>query len=120
MSHCLKAGAAVAAWIIAPATAGAASLTLARVLVDGNTATGTALTDLGGGLYIVDTENRAEAEALIAADPFSKVDLFERVLVTVGRFTAVKRMPLGWRGSDWRARWRPTPTWTRPGWRCAA
>ena len=38
--------------------------------------------DRGGGLYIVDTESRAEAEALIAADPFSKVDLFERVLVT--------------------------------------
>jgi uncharacterized protein len=38
--------------------------------------------DLGGGLYIVNTEDRAEAEALIAADPFSKVDLFERVLIT--------------------------------------
>jgi uncharacterized protein len=39
-------------------------------------------TDIGGGVYIVDTEDRAEAEALIAADPFTKVDLFERVLVT--------------------------------------
>ncbi len=40
--------------------------------------------DLGGGLYIVNvnTEDRAEAEALIAADPFSKVELFERVLIT--------------------------------------
>ena len=38
--------------------------------------------DQGGGLYIVDTEDRAEAEAFIAADPFSKADLFERVLVT--------------------------------------
>src|SRR3954447_17454639 len=39
-------------------------------------------TDRGGGLYIIDTEDRAEAEALIAADPFSKANLFERVLVT--------------------------------------
>ena len=38
--------------------------------------------DRGGGLYIVDTEDRAEAEALIAADPFAKAGLFERVLVT--------------------------------------
>jgi uncharacterized protein len=38
--------------------------------------------DRGGGLYIVDTEERAEAEALIAADPFTKAGLFERVLVT--------------------------------------
>lgn len=36
-------------------------------------------TDAGGGLYVVDVETRAEAEALIAADPFFQVDLFERV-----------------------------------------
>lgn len=38
--------------------------------------------DKGGGLYIVDTEDRTEAEALIAADPFAEAGLFERVLVT--------------------------------------
>jgi len=38
--------------------------------------------DLGGGLYIVDTEVREEAEAFIAADPFSRAGLFERVLIT--------------------------------------
>ncbi|MEE7449083.1 hypothetical protein MRF4_15460 [Methylobacterium radiotolerans] len=35
--------------------------------------------DAGGGLYVVDVETRAEAEALIQADPFYKVGLFERV-----------------------------------------
>ncbi|MGU3417315.1 YciI family protein [Methylobacterium sp. D54C] len=35
--------------------------------------------DAGGGLYVVDVETRAEAEALIHADPFYKVGLFERV-----------------------------------------
>jgi uncharacterized protein YciI len=35
-----------------------------------------------GSLYIVDVETRAEAEAFIAADPFSKVDLFENVRIT--------------------------------------
>lgn len=38
--------------------------------------------DGGGSLYIVDTEDKAEAEALIAADPFSKVGLFGRTVVT--------------------------------------
>jgi len=38
--------------------------------------------DAGGGLYIVDVETRAEAEAFIAADPFSKVGLFERVQIS--------------------------------------
>lgn len=38
--------------------------------------------DLGGGLYVVDTEDRAEAEAFIAADPFSKAELFQRVTIT--------------------------------------
>lgn len=38
--------------------------------------------DGGGSLYIVDTEDRTEAEALIAADPFSKVGLFERTVIT--------------------------------------
>lgn len=36
----------------------------------------------GGGVYIVDLETREEAEQFIAADPFSLVDLFERVTIT--------------------------------------
>ena len=39
-------------------------------------------TDLGGGLYVLDTEDRAEAERFIAADPFSAADLFDRVTIT--------------------------------------
>ena len=35
--------------------------------------------DAGGGLYVVDVETRAEAEALIQADPFHAVGLFARV-----------------------------------------
>ena len=35
--------------------------------------------DAGGGLYVVDVETRAEAEALIGADPFHMVGLFDRV-----------------------------------------
>ncbi len=35
-----------------------------------------------GGILIVDTDDRAEAEAFIADDPFTKAGLFERVTVT--------------------------------------
>ena len=35
-----------------------------------------------GGLYLLAVESRAEAEAFIAADPFHKGNLFERVTVT--------------------------------------
>ncbi len=35
-----------------------------------------------GGILIVDTEDRAEAEAFIADDPFTKGGLFESVTVT--------------------------------------
>jgi uncharacterized protein YciI len=35
--------------------------------------------DAGGGLYVVDVDTRADAEALIQADPFFKVGLFERI-----------------------------------------
>lgn len=35
-----------------------------------------------GGIIIVDTDNRDEAERFIAEDPFSKADLFESVTVT--------------------------------------
>jgi len=38
--------------------------------------------DLGGGLYVLDTEDREEAERFIAADPFSTAGLFDRVVVT--------------------------------------
>ncbi|RJG02848.1 YciI family protein [Noviherbaspirillum sedimenti] len=37
--------------------------------------------DAGGGIYIVDVDTRAEAEAFIAADPFSRADLFREVRV---------------------------------------
>jgi uncharacterized protein YciI len=35
-----------------------------------------------GGLYVVDLETRDEAERFIADDPFSRVELFERVTIT--------------------------------------
>ncbi|WP_312944497.1 YciI family protein [Stutzerimonas kunmingensis] len=38
--------------------------------------------DLGGGLYVVDLETRDKAERFIADDPFSRVELFERVTIT--------------------------------------
>jgi uncharacterized protein YciI len=38
--------------------------------------------DAGGGVYIIDVESRAEAEAFLADDPFSKAELFQRVSVT--------------------------------------
>jgi len=38
--------------------------------------------DLGGGIYVLDTEERAEADAFIAADPFTTAGLFERVSIT--------------------------------------
>lgn len=39
-------------------------------------------TDAGGGLYIVALESREEAERFIAADPFARADLFERIAIT--------------------------------------
>lgn len=38
--------------------------------------------DAGGGFYVVDVETRAEAEAFINADPFTKAGLFERMTIT--------------------------------------
>lgn len=35
-----------------------------------------------GGLYLLDVETRAEAQAFIEADPFFKGELFERVFIT--------------------------------------
>ena len=35
-----------------------------------------------GGLIILDTEDRAEAEAFIAEDPFTKAGLFQDVIIT--------------------------------------
>jgi uncharacterized protein YciI len=46
-------------------------------------ACGAKLDDLGasasGGIYILDTDDRQEAESFIANDPFTKAGLFERV-----------------------------------------
>ncbi|MBI0433715.1 YciI family protein [Roseomonas sp. KE0001] len=38
--------------------------------------------DAGGGLYIVDVESRAEAEAFIQQDPFTQAGLFETIRIT--------------------------------------
>ncbi|KAG8148720.1 YciI family protein [Burkholderia catarinensis] len=38
--------------------------------------------DLGGGLYVVDTDMRSEAQAFIESDPFFKAGLFEGVKIT--------------------------------------
>ena len=35
-----------------------------------------------GGIYIIDTEDRAEAERFIANDPFTKAGLFREVAIT--------------------------------------
>ena len=35
-----------------------------------------------GGILIIDTDDRKEAERFIAADPFSKAGLFEKVTIT--------------------------------------
>jgi uncharacterized protein YciI len=35
-----------------------------------------------GSVFLVDTDDRKEAEAFIAGDPFSKAGLFEKVTVT--------------------------------------
>jgi uncharacterized protein YciI len=35
--------------------------------------------DLGGGIYIVDVDNRGDAEAFIAQDPYMLAGLFERI-----------------------------------------
>ncbi|MBV8271031.1 MAG: YciI family protein [Cupriavidus sp.] len=38
-------------------------------------------TDGGGGIYIVDVDTRAAAQALIEADPFFKADLFAEIRI---------------------------------------
>ena len=35
--------------------------------------------DAGGGVYVVDVDSREEAQAIIAADPFTHAELFERI-----------------------------------------
>lgn len=35
-----------------------------------------------GGIYLLDTDDRKEAEAFIASDPFTQAGLFEKVTVT--------------------------------------
>jgi uncharacterized protein YciI len=46
-------------------------------------ASGAKLDDAGanasGGIYILDTDSRGDAEAFIAADPFTKAELFKRI-----------------------------------------
>ncbi len=37
--------------------------------------------DVGGGIYIVDTDSRNEATAFIEADPFFKAGLFEHISI---------------------------------------
>ena len=48
-----------------------------------------------GGLMLLDVETYAEAEAFIAEDPFSSVDLFERVEIVRWKpaFFDYKRIP---------------------------
>lgn len=51
---------------------------------------------LGGGLYIVALESRAEAEAFLAADPLAQAGLFARVEITrwrEGYVDGVCRLP---------------------------
>ncbi|KAG8148655.1 hypothetical protein BFF94_036805 [Burkholderia catarinensis] len=38
--------------------------------------------DLGGGLYVVDTDMRSEAQAFIESDPFFRAGLFDKVQIT--------------------------------------
>ena len=45
--------------------------------------------DLGGGIYVLDTEDRREAEVFIATDPFTKAQLFDRVTIVRVRKTYV-------------------------------
>lgn len=46
----------------------------AKLSDDGETAS--------GGIYLLDVETRADAESFIAQDPFTRADLFDRVVVT--------------------------------------
>ncbi|SNB68787.1 hypothetical protein SAMN07250955_106242 [Arboricoccus pini] len=55
----------------------------AKLLEDGVTAT--------GSFYIVDVETRAEAETFLAADPYSKADLFKEVRITKWRKAILDR-----------------------------
>jgi len=62
-------------------------------------AAGAKLSDDGttswGSIYIVDVEDRPAAEAFIAKDPYSAIELFERVTITRWRkgFFDFKRVP---------------------------
>jgi uncharacterized protein YciI len=61
----------------------------AKLSDDGATALGT--------LYLIDTDERGEAEAFVAADPYSKAGVFGTVTVTRWRkgFFDFKRQPPG-------------------------
>ena len=49
-------------------------------------ASGAKLDDAGqnasGGIYILDTESRSDAEAFISEDPFTKAELFQHIEIT--------------------------------------
>lgn len=38
--------------------------------------------NLSGGIYVLDTEDRREAETFLATNPFTKAELFDRVTIT--------------------------------------
>ena len=50
-------------------------------------------TDAGGGVYIIDVDSRAEAEAFIAADPYTAAGLFARWEITRWRKGFVAGQP---------------------------
>ena len=58
-------------------------------------ACGAKLDDAGevahGGVYIVDTDDRAEAERFISEDPFTHAGLFERIEITRWRLAYFDR-----------------------------
>lgn len=47
-----------------------------------------------GGVYLVDVDTRAEAEAYLAADPFAKADLFREVQIEPWRVAFLDRESL--------------------------
>ncbi len=53
-----------------------------RLLLAGGAMLDDAGTTPHGGVLLIDTDDRAEAEAFVAGDPFAKCGLFESVLIT--------------------------------------
>jgi uncharacterized protein YciI len=52
-------------------------------------------TDQGGGLYVIDVAERADAERFIAEDPFNHSETFDRVTITRWRKVYVGGQLLG-------------------------